>query len=179
MQQIKASVWPHGHSQEFGGPVDVAIGVKCQPVVLRTWDMKDKPQFRIEQPDPDSNLTLIRIAFGYDTSIDKWHKGNVYRKQNIRRQVETEQGPTDIDPGGVIVVAIKGRYTNQLAHPLPIGKYMGTCEEGGGWVLFTLQARTLVRQNVTQKKNILTPGDFEFQETLNGVTPSPNKIIVP
>lgn len=198
MQEVRASVWPHGHSAEFGGPVDVAIGVRSQPALLRKWDTKQKPYFQIEQPDQNSNFSLIRVFFGdvMPTRADlvgKWNNANVYRKTDHRRQVDEPTGKTDdkgneifktrdIDPGAVIVVNIKGRYTNQLTHPLPVGKYRGTCEEGEGWVLFTLQARTLVRQSVTQKSNILQPGDFEYQKTkeaLGDVTPSGNQIIVP
>jgi hypothetical protein len=185
MQQIKASVWPHGHSGGPSGPVDVAIGVRVQPPLLRTWDTKVKPWFQIEQPDPESNLSLIRVAFCTTAVPVGWNhdlgarRANVCRKNTIKREVEDELGNrTEIDPGGVIVVAIKGRYTTRLEHPLPLGKYEGTCEEGNGWVLFVLQARTLIRQSVTQKRNILQPGDFDYQETLNGVTSLPNKIIV-
>lgn len=169
-QEVRASVHPHGHTAEFGGPVDVNIGVRSQPTLLRTWDPKVKPLFQIEQPDEGSNLTLIRIAFGdyvWPNGLPD-HRANVYRKNNIRRQAVAPSGTVmDIAPGGLLVVAIKGRYTNSLPHPVPIGKYAGTCEEGEGWVLFTLQARTLVARPAQKpRSNLILPGDADFDPSL-------------
>lgn len=181
-QEIRASVHPHGHTAEFGGPVDVNIGVRSQPALLRDWDTKTKPRFQIEQPDPGSNLTLIKVLFGkYTIEQEKdspWHRANVYRKTNVRRQV-VKQCPVaamtgtkkmvqqDIDPGGLLVVAIKGRYTKGLPHPLPVGKYQGVCEEGEGWVLFTLQSRTLVvRPTQKPRSNLILPGDADYDATI-------------
>ena len=166
-QEIRASVHPHGHTAEFGGPVDVNIGVRSQPALLRDWDTKQKPRFLIEQPDTGSNLTLIRVIFGAGGGDQShWHSANVYRKNNVQRQAVAPSGKhVDIDPGGLIVVAIKGRYTNGLPHPLPIGKYQGTCDEGDGWVLFTLQARTLVaRPTQKPRSNLILPGDTAYDE---------------
>jgi len=62
-----------------------------------------------------------------------------------------------------LTVYIRGRYNDQLPHPVPLGKWEGTMIEdrAGRWVLFSFQAVSLRVQKVETKRNILLPGDSD------------------
>ena len=59
---------------------------------------------------------------------------------------------------------------NSLPHPLPLGKYKGSCrfDPEGAYAVFTFQAVTLRMQpKPAEPKNIITPGDQEYGVTLS------------
>ena len=65
----------------------------------------------------------------------------------------------------VIETRLKRRLGNSLPHPVPIGKYEGSCmyNVDGEFAVFTLQAMTLRKEPEPSKpKTIITPGDAEY-----------------
>jgi hypothetical protein len=183
MKPVTARVWPHNHTSEFGGPLDVKIGVTSQPEILRGW--KKPPLFSLEQPSDESNLTLLRILFlkhgskPREATAAEYHTANVWGLQALPvtytvdpltltqdQQVEYNKAWNKAKPSH-LTVYLKARYTDALPHPVPLGKWEGTVEEDehGRWVLFTLQAMTLAVQKVEEKRHILIPGDPEWAKT--------------
>jgi len=159
-QVIKANVWPWKHQYEHGGPVDITIGIRSQPRLLADWKPKNPLLCRIEQPEPnESNLSLIYILAkpknapwpDDETKNLKWFNCHQHRRKQ-----------------GGLRVRVKTRVTNQLAAPLPIGKYEGVALEDpdGKWVLLTFQAVTLRTAAKEEPKSpIIQPGDPDFEST--------------
>lgn len=191
MKPVTARVWPHNHTSEFGGPLDVKIGITSQPEVLRGWNPKNKPLFHLEQPQrEESNLTMLYLLFlkhgKFPTCLPThfdFHYAGVWGLQELpvpKLTHEAFEAMTDeqayehmvtwkrMKPSH-LTVYLKARYTDALPHPVPLGKWEGTVDEDehGRWVLFTLQAMTLAVQKVEEKRHILVPGD-------PGYDPPPN-----
>lgn len=188
MKPVTARVWPHNHTSEFGGPLDVKIGITSQPEVLRGWNPKNKPFFNLEQPQAEkSNLTLLRILFLKHGKYPSppvptgllFHYAGVWGLQELPvtyaddpRDLTDEQQKSyseawkKVKPSH-LTVYLKARYTDALPHPVPLGQWEGTVDEDehGRWVLFTLQAMTLAVQKVEEKRHILLPGDPGWVET--------------
>lgn len=183
---IQARVWPHNHKNEFGGPLDVKIGVTSQPDALRGWDKKVKPLIALEQPNAEeTNLTVLRVLFlknGSPPDILKdttLHRANVWGLQELPvppfggelsdQQVKDYRAEWKRLKPSHLTVYLKARYTKALPHPVPLGKWDGTVidDEGGRWVLFTLQAMTLAVQKQEKKRNLILPGDPDFDAPPN------------
>jgi len=157
--QITGSVHPHGQRDQTTGPFDLRIGMAAQPAVLHGKDPKTV-LLCLEQPNEEKdNFTLLKVLY-LRTGTRKpsfvagctFHNARQYRR------------------GGTIAVRIKKRLCLSFPSPLPIGRYTGTCmydEDRGSFVLFTLQAMTLVKEPEPVKpKTIITPGDPEYANTL-------------
>jgi len=182
LKQIKCRVHPH-HSgpKNTRGPHDVKIGVSRLPEMLHDWDGKKyPPRFHIEQPDSDTNLTLLTIVFAKPSAELpgscrglKLHNGSLWRIGKLacpasRRnpeQRETVEVWDRMKPSH-ITVNVKGRYIRNLEHPMPVGGWEGTVEDGPGWVIFRLQACTHKVTGIEKTKTILQPGDPDFEQTI-------------
>jgi len=181
MKSVTARVWPHNHTSEFGGPLDVKIGITSQPETLQGWNPKSHPLFDLQQPlSLESNYTILRILFlkhgKNPTPVrphDAWHKANVWGLQELpvthivdpltltkEQRVEYAKAWQKVKPSH-LTIYLKARYVDALPHPVPLGKWEGTVDEDehGRWVLFTLQAMTLAVQKVEERRHILIPGD--------------------
>ena len=154
----KASLHLHGHQQEHEGPWSLRIGVKSQPIVVRDWEAK-QVLLSIEQPNREDNFTLIRVMYLKSgrkkpsfVAGCKFHRARWHRRSDE-----------------VIEVRLKRKLGNSFQHPVPIGKYEGSCmyDVDGGFAVFTLQALTLRKEPEPSKpKTIITPGDKEYGLTL-------------
>lgn len=160
--QITGSVHPHGHKDQNVGPFDLRIGINCQPAALYGKGQNPKTVLLcVEQPNERDNFTLIKLLYLRTGTRKpsfvagcKFHNARQYRR------------------GGTIEVRIKKRYCDSFPSPLPVGRYTGTCmyDEAGSFVLFILQAMTLVKEPEPSKpKTIITPGDPEYGLTLRDV----------
>lgn len=119
------------------GPLDLKIGYRHQPPIVKDWPKGRPIVVRLEQPDERTNLTIIRLGFSgtsnpsadsrWDTA-GKWYNINQYRLRKTN----------------ILTCYIKGRITDKMEHPIPVGQYEGTCEWGESWCLFILQAVTMV-----------------------------------
>lgn len=152
-----ASLHPHGHTQENEGPWSLRIGIQSQPMPVR----RDTKQalLSIEQPNKDDNFTLLRVMFLKSGQRKPSCVGECtfHRARHYRR------------PGGVVEVRIKKRLGDSFPHPLPIGKYTGSCmyDADGGFAVFNLQARTLRKEaEPSQPRTIITPGDVAYNVAL-------------
>lgn len=152
------SLQPRGHTQDHVGPFELRVGCTFQPPIVEGWTAKHV-LLAIEQPNEEDNFTLLRILLLRSgtkkpsfVSGCKFHNAKVYRRKD--RMVE---------------VRIKKRYTDSFPHPLPIGKYTGSCmyDVEGRFAFYTLQAMSHRKQPEAQKpKTIITPGDVEYDLTL-------------
>lgn len=135
-----ASVWPHRHTDEFTGPLDVIISYRNQPQVVRDWPQKRPIRVCLEQPDEQTNLTILKMCFGYH-SKETWNRASQYLKGKGRTRK----------------IYIRGRITKQMDHPIPRGQWEGTFQYNEDWCLYTFQAMTA---KVTKKKSIIIlPGE--------------------
>lgn len=160
----KASLHPHGHQQQHEGPWSLRIGVKSQPMVVHDWEAK-RVLLNIEQPNEEDNFTLIRVMFLKSgrkkpsfVAGCKFHRARWYRRSDE-----------------VIEVRLKRRLGSSFQHPVPVGKYEGSCmyEADGGFAVFTLQAKTLRRApKPPMPKTIITPGDAEYGVALRDAAKS-------
>lgn len=145
----RASVHPHRHTNETGGPLDLKIGLRSQPPTVQCWTKGRAIRIRLEQPDERTNLTIMRIAFdlkdprrdGVEKFMEtqKWYNINQYR---IRKT-------------GSLTCYLKARITWSVDHPIPTGRYEGTCEWTDTWCLFTFQAMTMKVQ--PEESRIIVP----------------------
>jgi hypothetical protein len=152
-----ASLQLQGHTRETEGPWNLRIAPKFQPPIIQGWTAK-QVFLSMEQPNKDDNFTLIRVLYLRGVKKPSLVAGLTFRRARWRRR-----------PQGGVEVRIKKRYGNSFPHPLPLGRYTGTCmydmEEGFG--VFTFQAITLRREPKPQEpKVIITPGDRGFNESL-------------
>ena len=149
--QVRGSVKPHRHTDKMCGPHLFMLGKQSQPPLVAKW--KGKVLLCIEQPNDDDNFSLLRILFlrpGISKPKYKFHRASFHRKKD-----------------GTAAIYIKKRYTDTLAHPLPVGPYLGTCVTRDGVANYTFQATTLGRAPEPSKpKTIITPGDVEYDLTL-------------
>lgn len=154
----RASVWPHRHTDDYTGPLDLKISWRNQPPVIRAWPKKRPADIHLEQPDERTNLTVMKLSFGAD--LYPSHRINQYR---LRRD-------------DTLTCYIKGRITNQMEHPIPRGRWEGTCEYTDKWCLFTFQALTL---QVKQPEPLIVLPDGSLPETGKSGKPGKPRIIVP
>lgn len=148
-----ASVWPHRHTDELTGPLDLKISYWNQPPfvqIVQKWTKKTKVRMQIEQPDERTNLTILRIGFNY--------LGRTVRDEMF--SIKPYRLPRDKS----LKFYIRSRITNQMKHPIPRGQWEGTYTYNEDylppWCLFTFQAMTA---KVVQKKPlIVVPGEEGF-----------------
>ena len=153
-----ASLHPHGHKQQHEGPWSLRVGVKGQPMVVRDWE-GTTVLLSVEQPNKEDNFTLIRVMFLRSgrtkpslVAGSPFHRAKWYRR-----------------PGDVIEMRLKRKLGNSFSHPVPIGKYDGSCmyDADGGFAVFNLQAVTLrTEAKPSEPKTIITPGDENYNVTL-------------
>jgi len=153
-----ANVWPHKHRDKTVGPYDVRIGSRSQPDIVRAWSTKFV-RVGIEQTEEDTNFTLLRVVFLKQGRKMPWVVAGVplKRVRLYRRK------------SGEVSVRTRKRMTDKLTHPLPTGRYVGSCiyDVDGGFAVFTLQALTLKKEGEVRKpKTIITPGDPEYGKSL-------------
>lgn len=153
-----ASLHLHGHRYEHEGPWSLRIGVRGQPDIVNNWDSKTI-LLSIEQPNKEDNFTLIRAMFLRSGRT----KPSIVRGCTFHR-VRWYRRPDD-----VIDIRLKRKLGKLVPHPIPIGKYDGSCfyDAAGGFTVFNLQAMTL-HQDVkpSTPKTIITPGDQDYNVTL-------------
>jgi hypothetical protein len=139
-----ASVWPHRHTDELTGPLDVKISYRNQPIVVTDWANWKDVWASIEQPDERTNFTVLGLYFGY---LDEEHVQTRIRQCSIGRD-------------GTIKFYIKARITRRMEHPIPRGKWKGTCEYTDRWCRFTFQAMTMRVQPKEEPRIILPDGSL-------------------
>lgn len=140
-QQVTASVWPHDHRYAQGGPVDISIGWRSQPPVVRDWPDKKPLRISTEQPDPLSNLTIVRLGFGIGPLSEEEFR-------NVKGWRRKEKG---------ITVYIKRRIYDSVPHPWPTGQWAGYVEFTERWAVFTIQARSLKVTKQEPERKIIIP----------------------
>lgn len=123
----KASVWPHRHRNEGYGPLDLRISYRNQPPVAQSWPRGISLLAWLEQPDERTNLTIMRVKFKFCGVWKLWHRIRL-------RRIKKDRG---------ISIYLKSRITNSLDHPVPVGRYDGTCKYTSHWCLYTFQAVSL------------------------------------
>lgn len=144
-----ASVWPHRHTNELTGPLDIVISYRNQPKVLKNWTNKPPIKVFIVQPDERTNLTIIHLAANINLVDDEnWTNINQCRVR---------------DNG--LKFYLKSRITRKMEHPIPRGKWTGTCDFTDSWFSFTFQAMTM---RVEAKKSVIVLPDGS-----NAMTPLP------
>lgn len=155
---ISGAVHPHGHTSKDVGPFSLRVGMRSQPEVLQKWTTKTV-LFSIEQPNDQDNFTLIRVLYlRGGTKKPSFVSGCTFHKVKQYRR-----------PSKEIEVRIKKRYCDALNHPLPTGRYTGTCmyDVDGSFAVLNLQAVSLHKEPEPQKpKTILVPGDKEYDVTV-------------
>lgn len=125
--ECSASVWPHRHTDEMSGPLDVKISVRNQPSIVAKWP-KGKPVWiSLVQPDVHTNLTIIKLGFNW---LDD-------------ENVQTRINQCRISRDNSLKFYIKTRLINKVTHPIPRGKWPGMCQYTDKWCVFTLQAMTM------------------------------------
>ncbi len=144
-----ASVWPHKHTDDLYGPVDVKIGIRSQPPIVRDWPKKEPVWIRLDQPDERTNLTILKLSFCPGREIE----GDWYRINQLRLKKDNR-----------LKFYVKSRITNRMEHPTPRGRWEGTCEYTDTWCLFTFQAITMKVQ-ATQPRVILPDGSLPTDRT--------------
>ncbi len=153
-----ASLHSHGHAQAHEGPWSMRVGVKGQPMVVRDWE-GTTVLLSVEQPNKEDNFTLIRIMFlRSGRQKPSLVTGTVFHRAKWYRR-----------PGDVIEMRLKRKLGKSFKHPVPIGKYDGTCmyDVDGGFAVFNLQATTLrTEAKPSEPKVIITPGDENYNVTL-------------
>lgn len=148
---VFANVWPKGHSYAQGGPVDIRLGKTRHPDIVKSWGTAPVVM-AIEQPQEDSNFTLILILF---------QKPGTPREERLAHL--TWHRVTPKFKRGVLSCYVKARYANQLRHPMPIGKWLGTVVSAKNFALYTIQHETLQKKVQTEeKRTIVVPGDPDF-----------------
>ena len=149
---------PHGHTIENIGPFSLRIGIRSQPYLVQKWAAKTV-SVGIEQPQEETNFTILRVLFLPPGRRTPWVvKGVSMKRARLYRKKD-----------GTVEVRLRKRWTDALAHPLPRGQYTGNCiyDVEGGFAVFTLQATSLRKEPEPQKpKTIITPGDDKFNVTL-------------
>ena len=140
-----ASVWPHRHTDELTGPLDIKISYKNQPPIVRDWPKKRSIKVQLAQPDDRTNLTIIQLAFMYTWRADRdWHNINQYR----------------IKKSNSLTCYLKTRITKTMQHPIPRGRWEGTCVYDYRQCTFTFQAMTMQVQTTDEPKIILPDGSL-------------------
>ncbi len=138
----RASVWPHRPTDEYAGPLNFQVSVKNQPPVVQAWTKGQCAYVQIEQPDPLTNLTMVRLLLGGHPFKGKWY--------NVR--------PCRIKRDQSLKFYIKKRVVESVEHPIPVGKWEGVCDFTDEWCKFTLQAMTMKVQK-TQSSILGPDGD--------------------
>jgi hypothetical protein len=142
-----ASVWPHRHTNELTGPLDVKISYKNQPPIVRTWAKMKSAWIYLEQPDERTNLTIIRLSFGHNPDPG-------YRINQCR-----------VGKDDTLKLYIKARITNKMEHPIPRGRWQGTCQYTDEWCVFTFQAMTMKVKPKYEPKIVLPDGSLPVKKT--------------
>lgn len=159
---VSGATYPHGHRMDTGiGPISLRIGTRSQPQMIRVWKGKHA-LLAIEQPNDKDNFTFIKVLY-LRNGVRKpsFVAGYVFHKAKQYRR-----------PDNVVEVRIKKRYCDSFPHPIPIGKYTGSCmyDVDGGFAVFTLQAMTLRKEPEPQKpRTIITPGDKEYDQSIRDI----------
>lgn len=153
-----ASLHPHGHKQEHEGPWSLRVGVRGQPDVVRNWT-GTTILLSIEQPNDKDNFTLIRVMFLRSGRMKPLIVlGCTFHRAKWRRR-----------PDDMIEMRLKRKLGKSFQHPVPIGKYDGSCmyDADGGFAVFNLQAMTLCKEaEPSGPKTIIIPGDPAYNVAL-------------
>jgi hypothetical protein len=124
----------------MGGPLDLKIGYRHQPSFTRSLPSGVSLYVNLDQPDERTNLTIIRLSVGLlPPKGKKWYRINQYR----------------IKKTNSLTCYLKSRITRSMDHPIPAGRYEGTCEWTDNWCLFTFQAMTMKVQQ--EEPKIIVP----------------------
>ncbi len=161
---VNASLHPCGHRYEHEGPWSLRVGVRSQPTIIHNWKAK-QVLLSIEQPNTKDNFTLIRVMYlKSGQKKPSFVAGCKFHRVRWRRRRDE-----------VIEVKLKKKMGNPFPHPMPVGKYDGSCmyDVGGGFAVFVLQAMTLRKEpELSKPKIIITPGDTEYGSTLRNAARS-------
>lgn len=159
--ECSASAWPHRHTDEMSGPLDIKISFRNQPPIARTWPKKKTAIVCLDQPDERTNLTLIRLILGqsilkaWTRLAGDWHNINQCRTYR----------------SGELKFYIKSRITHKMEHPIPRGKWTGTCEYTDHWCMFTFQAMTMKVKPTDEPRIVLPDGTLPAKKKIKLVIP--------
>lgn len=155
--ECSASIWPHRHTDEMGGPLDIKISFLNQPPVAKEWPKKQPVWIRLEQPDERTNLTLLHIRFRNQlgTPYGGWQKINHCR---LLRD-------------GTLKFYIKTRLIKTVPHPIPRGKWQGGCTYTDRWCMFTFQAMTMKVKPKNEPRIVLPDGTLPAKKKIKLVIP--------
>jgi hypothetical protein len=158
MIEVAANVMPHDHEYEGIGPVDIRIGSRHLPDLVKNWHSytgRRKPLFKLAQPNEDDNFTVLYLLFSKTV-------GKPGHLKDIRLHRATYFRYTQ----GSLELRVRARHVQRLPHPLPFRVWYGTLQEGPGWVAYTLQGGPSLKLRKTEeKRTILLPGDPDFEST--------------
>ena len=154
--ECSASIWPHRHTDEMSGPLDIKISFRNQPPVLQTWPKKRPIWVRLDQPDERTNLTLLQIWCNLNNHpTNKWSRINQYR---ILRD-------------GGLKFYLRVRLVNSIPHPIPRGRWPGTCTYTDQGCMFTFQAMTMKVKPKDEPRIILPDGSLPAKKNIKLVIP--------
>lgn len=164
--ECQASVWPHRHTDEMSGSLDIKISFHNQPSVAQGWPKKQPIWITLQQPDERTNLTLLQLRLAlvkgvkfFQDDIDhpnlKWYRINHCR---LRRD-------------GTLKLHIKTRIINTVSHPIPRGKWNGTCRYTDRGCRFTFQAMTMRVHPKDEPRILLPDGSLPAKKNIKMVIP--------
>lgn len=153
--ECSASVWPHRHTDEMGGPLDIKISFRNQPPVVRKWTKKQPVWILLRQPDERTNLTLLQIRMHLADEVRAW-----YRVSHCR-----------LLPDRTLKFYIKARIVKTVPHPIPRGVWKGYCEYTDTAFMFTFQAMTMKAQPKDEPRIILPDGTLPAKKKIKLVIP--------
>jgi hypothetical protein len=119
----------------------------------------------LAQPDERTNLTVLTLSF------DDW-KGR-------RKGTTTRINQCRVRSGG-LKFYVKSRITRRMEHPIPRGRWEGTCTYTDKWAVFTFQAMTMRVKPKDEPKIVLPDGSSAKGLTLPATTPAKKgRIVLP
>jgi hypothetical protein len=154
MIEVAANVMPHDHEYEGVGPIDIRIGSRHLPDLVKNWGKK-KPLFRMTQPNEGDNFTMLYLLFSKVVGKPEHLKARMHRATYFRYTQ------------GSLELRIRARQCRTLPHPIPFRMWHGHALEGDGWVSYTLQGGPSLTLKKTEppKPRIIQPGDPDFEST--------------
>ena len=159
--ECHASIWPHHHTNDMGGPLDIKISFRNQPPIVRGWNKTDTAIVCLEQPDERTNLTLLKLVLRkpyrstHESFNGRWYDINQCR---VRRD-------------GGLKFYLKVRLVNSVPHPIPRGRWSGGYTYTDRWCIFIFQAMTMKVKPTDEPRIILPDGTLPAEKKIKLVLP--------
>lgn len=162
--ECSASVWPHRHTDEMSGPLDIKISFRNQPPLVKGWTKNHPLYVCLEQPDEKTNLTMLWLAFDFAGGPCPFTKGHEHHKWY---NINSYRTPRDHS----LRFYIKSRVIKSVPHPIPRGKWSGTCHHTNKWCMFTFQAMTMKVKPKDEPRIVLPDGTLPAKKKIKLVIP--------